>query len=95
MILAAVAGWIWFGAALDTDFELAFDKGRVVRTVLHLLAVGAVLGAAALLWDAVLAWRDPARGWARRLGRALTALAALVIAALMLAFGLANFVENF
>ncbi len=41
--------------------------------------------AAVILWDAALAWRDPQRGWARRLGATVLGLAVMTAAMVLYA----------
>lgn len=95
VMLATVIGWAIFVSAVDADLDLMFAAGRNWQLMLITGSILSVIGALAAAADAVLAWRDPARGWPRRIGAALTAIGALTIAFLFLYFEMVSFSTDF
>lgn len=95
IILGTLLGWFLFVSALQADVDLLFGKGRSTAVALILASWLSVLAAILIAADAVLAWRDPARGWPRRIGAVLTAVAALIVAWLLIAFDLTSFSTDY
>jgi CubicO group peptidase (beta-lactamase class C family) len=73
IILLTLAGWAGVMIKVQGDFQSMFGM-RAVFVALALASWLSVLAALAVAADAVLAWRDPARGLPRRVGAALAAL---------------------
>ena len=90
IILLTLAGWAGVMVKVQGDFQSMFGM-RAVFVALALASWLSVLAALAVAADAVLAWRDPARGLPRRVGAALVALAAITLAALFISFDLTSF----
>lgn len=95
IILATIVGWMGFMMAAEEDFDLFFAEGRSIAVALILASILSVVAALAIVADAVIAWRDPARGRPRRIGAGLTALAALAMAGLLIAFDLTSFSTDY
>jgi hypothetical protein len=90
IILLTLAGWAGVMIKVQGDFQSMFGM-RAVFVALALASWLSVFAALAVAADAVLAWRDPARGLPRRVGAALAALAAIALAALFVSFDLTSF----
>jgi CubicO group peptidase (beta-lactamase class C family) len=89
-VLATLVAWGAFGLILAIDFTWLFALPAPLRIALGLLTLLSAPFAAVLMADAMFGWRDPKRGWARRAGGTVTALAAAGCAFLYYALDVIN-----
>lgn len=94
LILATLSAWALYGFALALDFTILFSAPAILRWLLGLLTILSAPLALILLADAVLAWRDPSRGWAGRIGESLVGSAAAGLAWLFYMLDVVNFSAN-
>ncbi len=76
------------------DGDLLFKQPEIML-VLAVLATLCIPAALVIVLDAIVAWRDPERGLSRRLGNALMAAAAGIIAWTFIALDLITFSRNY
>lgn len=91
MIVATLAAWGLFALVVAMNMAFLFTAPGIVRVALGILTLLSAPFAAIILADALLAWRDPGRGWLSRIGGVLVAAAAIGIAWLFYVFDIANF----
>lgn len=89
LLVATVVGWMVIYGLVSREAGLLFTL-RAPTVALAILAMFSVPFAGAIVLDAVLAWRDPARTWPQRLGLPLVAVAAVTIAVLFFGFDLTS-----
>jgi len=85
MIVFTLLAWATFGVVVAMNFGFLFTMPAFVRLCLGALTLLTPIFAAVILWDAALAWRDPQRGWARRLGATVLGLAVMTAAMVLYA----------
>jgi hypothetical protein len=90
LILLTIGGWAGAMIRVQSDFQALFGM-RGIFVALAIASWLSILAAVAVSVDAVMAWGDPARGLARRIGALLAALAAVAMAALFISFDLTSF----
>jgi CubicO group peptidase (beta-lactamase class C family) len=91
MLVLTLLAWGLFGALTAIDFAFLLSRPAWLRVALGLLTLLSAPFAAILLADAVLAWRDPERGWAARLGSSVLAAGATALAFLFYALEVIDF----
>jgi CubicO group peptidase (beta-lactamase class C family) len=94
-ILGAVGAVLAFLQHSEYDSGLMLFGDAKVRNGTALLAALTVPAAIVMVADAIIAWRDPARGLPRRIGGIFVALAAVALAWLFYHFGIASFSTNY
>jgi CubicO group peptidase (beta-lactamase class C family) len=94
LILGTAAYAVTFLSKVPADKDLMFN-GHIPRALIPSLALLSSLFAAIIIADAALAWRDPARGWPRRLGLIAVAGASVVMCWLFYSFGLTSFSTDY
>lgn len=88
-IVLTLLGWIVYLGIAVTQPDRIDAMGSMLM-VLNVLSIAVAVAATVILVDAVLAWRDPARGRWSRLSAALVAPAAISFAWLLFAFDFAR-----
>ncbi len=91
MIIGTLTAWGLFVAFIAADLTRLFTAPAAVRIFLGVLTMLSAPFAIAIAVDALVAWRDPARGWPRRIGGLLVAAAAVGMAWLFYVLDVTNF----
>jgi CubicO group peptidase (beta-lactamase class C family) len=89
-IVATLVAWGGFGLMLAIDFAKLFALPAAVPALLGGLTMLSAVFAAIILYDAILAWRDPVRGWISRVWGMLVAAAAIGLASSFYVFDVTN-----
>jgi hypothetical protein len=94
MIIGTLLAWGVFAIIIAMNMSFFFTAPVPVRIFLGVMSLLSAPFAAMILVDAVLAWRDPARGWLNRFGSLAVAVAAVGMAWLFYVFDVTNFSTN-
>jgi CubicO group peptidase (beta-lactamase class C family) len=94
LLMLTIFAWAVFGLLIALDFSLLFSIPALVRIILATLTLFSLQFALTLVWDAVLAFRDPAHGWFSRSWGIVCAAAGLGLATVFYAFDVINFSTN-